>query len=54
MVKCFFCGGEVKKGTGILYANNKGKLMNFCSSKCRKYSLMGRKKGKWSGLKKGE
>jgi large subunit ribosomal protein L24e len=49
MVKCYFCSDEVKKGQGILLANNKGKLMHFCSSKCRKYSTMGRKKGKWTG-----
>ncbi|MBN2095268.1 MAG: 50S ribosomal protein L24e [Candidatus Aenigmarchaeota archaeon] len=48
MVNCFFCGKTVKKGIGILYVNNKGQNMHFCSSKCRKYSLMGRKKGKWA------
>ncbi|MGC9310355.1 MAG: 50S ribosomal protein L24e [Candidatus Aenigmatarchaeota archaeon] len=48
MASCFYCGKEIKKGTGLLYVSNKGQMMNFCSSRCKKYNKMGRKKGKWA------
>jgi large subunit ribosomal protein L24e len=47
MTKCSYCGGTLKKGSGIMFVNNKGQIFYFCSSKCRKYYQMERKKGKW-------
>ena len=48
MSKCSYCGENIKKGLGVMFINNKGQIFNFCSSKCRKYSAMKRKKGKWA------
>ncbi len=39
MVSCSFCSGEIKKGTGMMYAKKDGTLFYFCSSKCRKNLL---------------
>jgi len=47
MPKCSYCGKNLKKGSGVMFVNNKGQIFYFCSSKCRKYFKMGRKKGKW-------
>lgn len=44
MVNCSFCGGEVRKGTGVMYSKRDGTLFYFCSSKCRHNLLdLGRK-----------
>jgi large subunit ribosomal protein L24e len=48
MANCFYCGKGIDRGTGVLLVNNKGQNMHFCSSKCKKYQMMGRKKGKWA------
>jgi len=51
MTLCSFCGGEVQKGTGVIYAKRDGTLFYFCSSKCRKNQLvLGRegRKQKWT------
>ncbi len=51
MVKCSFCSSEISFGTGMTFARNDGKLLHFCSSKCRKNTLkLGRKpaKIKWA------
>lgn len=51
MATCYFCGDEVKKGAGILYAKKDGTIINFCSSKCRKNSLKLKREGrrvKWT------
>ncbi len=39
MVKCSFCGKEIPKGKGIIYAKADGKVFYFCSSKCKKNAL---------------
>ncbi len=36
---CFFCGGKIKPGSGIMYVDKTGKVLFFCSSKCRKNAL---------------
>lgn len=38
--RCSFCGHEFSPGTGIMYVNNDGTILWFCSSKCRKNSLV--------------
>ncbi|MEM5828057.1 MAG: 50S ribosomal protein L24e [Candidatus Aenigmatarchaeota archaeon] len=40
---CNYCNREIKKGTGKMYVTSVGKVYLFCSSKCEKYFLMGRK-----------
>jgi len=49
MVKCSFCNEEIRKGYGIMFVKNDGKIIWFCSSKCRKSYNMGRnpRKLKW-------
>lgn len=34
--ECSFCGGEVLPGTGSIYIRRDGRILRFCSSKCRK------------------
>ena len=49
--KCWFCGEEIKPGTGIMYVKVDGTIMWFCSSKCKKNALKLRRnprKVKWS------
>jgi len=40
MVKCSFCGTEVKKGSGKVFVKDNGQVLNFCSSKCEKNLLV--------------
>jgi len=35
-MKCSFCGNDIEKGTGKMFAKNDGKIFYFCSSKCEK------------------
>jgi ribosomal protein L24E len=53
-MKCTFCGSDIKKGTGIMYASIDGNVSNFCSRRCMKYFIMGKdhRKYKWSSQKK--
>lgn len=37
--KCSFCGHDIPPGMGISYVRRDGRLLRFCSSKCRKNSL---------------
>jgi len=39
MVRCSFCGNQIKQGTGKMYVKADGKLFYFCSSKCEKNML---------------
>lgn len=39
MPKCTFCGNEIGKGTGTMFIQKDGKILNFCSSKCEKNTL---------------
>jgi len=49
MAKCFFCGKNAEQGKGTMFVTMEGKILNFCSSKCRKAFKLGRnpKKLKW-------
>jgi len=38
-MKCSFCGKEIKKGSGIIFAKKDGTTSYFCSSKCKKNNL---------------
>ncbi len=49
--KCAFCGEDIAPGTGIGFVRRDGRVLRFCSSKCRKSSLkLGRdpRKFKWT------
>ncbi len=51
MVKCSFCGKEIAKGTGWLFAKIDGTILNFDNRKCRMYMLKLKKnprKLKWT------
>jgi len=52
-MKCSFCGQEIAKGTGLLFARRDGSLLYLCSGKCRANFNMGRKstKLKWTTRK---
>jgi len=44
MARCNFCGEQIEKGTGKIFIEVKGSVLNFCSSKCEKNMLkLGRK-----------
>jgi len=49
MTKCTFCGKQITPGTGMMFVEISGKIINYCSSKCRKNRQMGRDAGnlKW-------
>jgi len=36
MAKCFFCGENIQQGRGIMFVEVSGRVLNFCSKKCRK------------------
>jgi large subunit ribosomal protein L24e len=38
-MKCSFCNRDIEPGTGMSYVQKTGKVLNFCSSKCRKNML---------------
>ncbi|MFH1710767.1 MAG: 50S ribosomal protein L24 [Nanoarchaeota archaeon] len=48
MPKCSYCGKNYEFPRGLTLVDSLGKIKHLCSSKCRKYSDMGRKKGKWA------
>lgn len=55
MVKCSFCQQEIGKGTGLMYVQKDGKILNFCSKKCEKNQLKLKRKAreqKWVYAKK--
>lgn len=37
--ECSFCGHEIPPGTGMSYVRRDGRVLRFCSSKCRKSML---------------
>lgn len=49
-MKCSYCGGNVREGSGIILVKNDGKVFNFCSSKCEKSFIMNRdpRNKKWT------
>lgn len=51
MAKCSFCGIEIARGTGKIYAKKDGTVYWFCSMKCEKNLLKLRRtpaKFKWT------
>jgi large subunit ribosomal protein L24e len=53
MAECSFCGTELPKGQGTLYAKNDGKILYFCKKKCEKNMLGLKRKAKdtkWTNL----
>ncbi|MEK6861363.1 MAG: 50S ribosomal protein L24e [Nanoarchaeota archaeon] len=57
MAKCSFCGTNLKPGFGMMYIKVDGKILYFCSSKCRKNMIkLNRKpiKFKWTMVYKKE
>jgi len=55
MVKCTYCGEnyEIPRGVTVVEGIS-GRAKYFCSSKCRKYSEMSKRKAKWAGGKPGK
>ena len=50
MPKCTYCGKQYGFPRGMTVVDGEtGRVRYFCSSKCRKYNAIGRKKGKWAG-----
>ncbi|MBI2550429.1 hypothetical protein HYV83_04590 [Candidatus Woesearchaeota archaeon] len=43
MSRCSFCGNEIEKGTGLIFVEKIGKVHHYCSSKCERNVLLGRK-----------
>jgi len=54
MPKCSYCGEDYEFPRGLTLVNALGHIRYFCSSKCRKYALMNRTKGKWAEAAKKE
>ena len=55
-MKCSFCGKEVGKGQGYIYAKKDGTTFFFCTSKCRNNQIGLKRVGKkapWVKRKKG-
>jgi len=46
MSKCSFCSEQIPQGRGIIFVEISGRILNFCSSKCRKNHFLGRDKNK--------
>ncbi len=42
-MECSFCGREIEKGTGLMLVLNDGRVLYFCSHKCRRNWEMGRR-----------
>ena len=38
--KCTFCGKDILLGQGVMFVRNDGTVQYYCSSKCRKNSLV--------------
>jgi large subunit ribosomal protein L24e len=52
MVKCTYCGKNIPQGEGIMHVEISGRIINYCSSKCRKNRNMGREPGKMKWITK--
>lgn len=49
-MKCSFCNKIIPKGTGKMFVKTTGEILYWCSSKCEKNYMIGRKakKLKWT------
>ncbi|MGB9635224.1 MAG: 50S ribosomal protein L24e [Candidatus Micrarchaeia archaeon] len=53
-MRCAFCNYEMERGTGMLYVRKDGKVLPFCSRKCRVNMLvLNRKQRKVKWIRKG-
>jgi len=52
MPKCSFCGREYKWPRGLTFIKTDGTVLHYCSSKCRKNKVLGRKSKKVKWIKK--
>jgi large subunit ribosomal protein L24e len=52
MAKCSYCGDQIPIGRGIIFVELSGRIMNFCSSKCRKNFNLGRDGSKLNWIRK--
>ena len=52
MPKCVYCGKMYDSFKGLTLVKTDGKILNLCSSKCRKNMLMKRRKVRWIIKKK--
>ncbi|MCW1293994.1 MAG: 50S ribosomal protein L24e [Candidatus Parvarchaeota archaeon] len=54
MVKCAFCGEDLKQGSGFMYVKVDGTVLHFDRRKCFSYYLMGRdpRNFKWTAASK--
>jgi len=53
MPKCSVCKTNYELPDGLTFVHVDGRILHFCSSKCRKNYKMGRKKLKWVTKQKG-
>ena len=53
MPKCSVCKVNYEFPEGLTFVHIDGRVLHFCSSKCRKNHEMGRKKMKWVSKQKG-
>ena len=53
MPKCSVCKTNYEFPDGLTFVHVDGRILHFCSSKCRKNHEMGRKKLKWVSKQKG-
>lgn len=53
MPKCSYCGENYEFPRGLTLVDVVGKIKHYCSSKCHKYAIMNRHKGKWA-IQKGK
>ncbi len=52
MAKCTFCSRDIEQGRGIIFVTAKGKILHFCSRKCRVAFRLGRNKKKLGWIRK--
>jgi len=47
-MKCTYCGKDYEPPRGITIVTTDGRLLHFCSSKCRKNKKMKRRTVRWT------
>ena len=52
MARCTFCSKDIEPGIGIIFVTAEGKILHFCSKKCRKAFNLKRNKKKLGWIKK--